>query len=76
LVSRHRNSGAAYRQLFYHGQFDDSSPASPLPATGSDLREATKALLAGQSAPEDQKYVPWCLRRPKRDRAIGACAAE
>jgi len=31
LVSRRRNSGAADRQLFYHGQFDDSSPASPTP---------------------------------------------
>ena len=66
----------ADRQLFYHGQFDDSSPASPLPVTGSDLREATEALLAGQSAPEDQKCVLGVCVAWNDDRAIGACAAE
>ena len=66
----------ADRQLFYHGQFDHSSPASPLPVTGSDLREATEALLAGQSAPEDQKCVLGVCVAWNDDRAIGACAAE
>jgi peroxiredoxin len=66
----------ADRRLFYHGQFDDSSPASPLPVTGSDLREATEALLAGQSAPEDQKYALGACVAWNDEPAPGACAAE
>ncbi len=64
------------RRLFYHGQFDDSSPASPLPVTGFDLREATEALLAGQTAPEDQKYALGACVAWNDDRALGACPAE
>jgi hypothetical protein len=64
------------RRLFYHGQFDDSSPASPLPVTGSDLREATEALLAGLAAPEDQKDALGACVAWSDDRALGPCAAE
>jgi len=66
----------ADRRLFYHGQFDDSSPASPLPVTGSDLREATDALLAGQQAPEDQKYALGACVAWNGDGLAEACAAE
>ncbi len=66
----------ADRRLFYHGQFDDSSPASPLPVTGSDLREATEALLAGQQAPEDQKYALGACVAWSADGPAEACAAE
>ncbi len=66
----------ADRRLFYHGQFDDSSPANPLPVTGSDLREATEALLAGQEAPEDQKYALGACVAWSDDSPVGARAAE
>ncbi len=64
------------RRLFYHGQFDDSSPASPLPVTGSDLREATEALLAGLAAPEDQQYALGACVAWNDDHVVGACPAE
>jgi peroxiredoxin len=35
------------RRLVYHGQFDDARPGNGKPITGSDLRAATDALLAG-----------------------------
>jgi len=36
------------RKLAYRGQFDGSRPGSGLPVTGSDLRAAADALLAGK----------------------------
>jgi peroxiredoxin len=36
------------RKLVYRGQFDASRPGNGLPATGSDLRAAADALLAGE----------------------------
>ncbi len=36
------------RRLVYRGQFDESRPGSGIPVTGSDLRQACDALLAGQ----------------------------
>ncbi|MBK1674497.1 thioredoxin family protein [Ectothiorhodospira shaposhnikovii] len=50
----------ADRRLFYRGQFDASRPGSDLPVTGADLRAAADALLAGQSAPQDQKPSLGC----------------
>jgi peroxiredoxin len=38
----------AARKLAYRGQFDASRPGNGLPVTGSDLRAAADALLAGQ----------------------------
>ncbi len=38
----------AHQRLYYRGQFDDSRPGKPTPVTGSDLRRAADALLAGQ----------------------------
>ena len=37
----------AERRLVYRGQFDDSRPGSDRPVTGSDLRGAADAVLAG-----------------------------
>ena len=36
-------------RLVYRGQFDDSRPKNGLPVTGSDLRAALDAVLAGAS---------------------------
>ena len=41
-------------KLYYRGQLDDSRPSTTLPVTGSDLRAAMDALLAGKPAPEEQ----------------------
>jgi peroxiredoxin len=38
-------------RLFYAGQFDDSRPKSGRAASGSDLRAAVKAMLAGEAPP-------------------------
>jgi peroxiredoxin len=42
------------RRLVYRGQMDDSRPNSGRPVTGTDLRAALKAVLAGHAAPEEQ----------------------
>lgn len=44
----------ADRRLAYRGQFDASRPGNSVPVTGSDLRAAVDALLAGKS-PSDQQ---------------------
>lgn len=41
-------------KLAYRGQFDSSRPDSGVTPTGADMRAACDALLAGDSAPEDQ----------------------
>lgn len=41
-------------RLYYRGQLDASRPQNGIPVTGSDLRAALDALLAGQPAPEKQ----------------------
>jgi thiol-disulfide isomerase/thioredoxin len=48
------------RKLVYRGQFDNARPGSDAPVTGSDLRAATDALLAGKAIPEDQKASLGC----------------
>ncbi len=40
--------------LVYRGQFDASRPGNGIPATGSDLRAAFDAVLAGQPVSPDQ----------------------
>jgi hypothetical protein len=42
------------RKLVYRGQFDGSRPGNDIPVTGSDLRQATEALLAGTPIPDLQ----------------------
>ena len=40
-------------RLAYRGQFDGSRPKNDVPVTGSDLRAAADAVLAGKPAPDD-----------------------
>ncbi len=48
------------RKLVYRGQMDDSRPGSNIPVTGSDLRAALDAVLAGRQVPADQKASIGC----------------
>ena len=48
------------RKLVYRGQFDGSRPGNKLPVTGSDLRAAVDALLAGQPVPSAQQPSIGC----------------
>lgn len=50
----------AQGELAYRGQFDNSRPGNPLPVTGSDLRAAVDALLAGKAPSPDQKASIGC----------------
>jgi thiol-disulfide isomerase/thioredoxin len=50
----------AKRRLAYRGQFDASRPNNGVPVTGADLRAACDAVLAGKSAPSDQKPSVGC----------------
>lgn len=42
------------RRLVYRGQFDSARPGNSEPVSGSDLRAAVEAVLAGQDCPPDQ----------------------
>jgi peroxiredoxin len=42
------------RRLVYRGQLDSSRPRNDTPVTGSDLRAALDAVLAGEPVPEEQ----------------------
>ena len=42
------------RRLVYRGQFDSARPGNNEPVSGSDLRAAVEAVLAGQDCPPDQ----------------------
>ena len=48
------------RALFYRGQFDDSRPNNGQEVTGSDLRRALDALLAGDPPPTAQSASIGC----------------
>jgi peroxiredoxin len=48
------------RRLVYRGQLDSSRPKSDVPVTGSDLRAALDAALAGQPVPEPQRPSLGC----------------
>src|ERR1017187_11044275 len=43
------------QRLACRGQLDDSRPGNGIPVTGKDLRDALDAVLAGKSAPANQK---------------------
>lgn len=47
-------------RLAYHGQLDDSRPGNTKPVTGSDLRTALQALLAGHPVNRNQKPSIGC----------------
>ncbi|NJL82573.1 MAG: thioredoxin family protein [Chloroflexaceae bacterium] len=48
------------RRLAYRGQLDESRPSNHLPVTGSDLRAAIEALLAGKAVNSEQKPSIGC----------------
>ena len=50
----------AQHKLVYRGQFDDARPGNASPVTGSDLRRAADALLAGNPPVENQKPSMGC----------------
>jgi peroxiredoxin len=47
-------------ELYYRGRLDGSRPNNDVPLTGSDLRAALDAALAGQPAPEKQYPSAGC----------------
>lgn len=50
----------ATRRLVYRGQFDDSRPGSRTPVTGSDLRGAVEAVIAGRAVSGPQRPSIGC----------------
>ena len=48
------------RRLVYRGQFDPSRPGNGVAVTGSDVRAAADAVLAGRGVAEDQKPSVGC----------------
>jgi peroxiredoxin len=48
------------RKLVYRGQLDASRPGNGVPVTGSDLRAAVDAVLAGRPVSEDQRPSLGC----------------
>lgn len=48
------------KTLAYRGQLDDSRPSNGKPVTGSDLRAALDAVLAGKALATDQKPSVGC----------------
>jgi len=48
------------RKLVYRGQLDGSRPKNDVPVTGSDLRAALDAVLAGEAVSVDQKPSMGC----------------
>lgn len=54
------------RRLVYRGQFDGSRPGNDVPVTGSDLRAALDAVLAGRPVPPDQRPSIGCNIKWKR----------
>lgn len=48
------------RRLVYRGQLDDSRPGNGIPVTGSDLRQALDAALAGRPVAASQKPSIGC----------------
>jgi peroxiredoxin len=48
------------RKLVYRGQLDASRPGNGLPVTGTDLRAAVDAVLAGRPVEEDQRPSLGC----------------
>jgi len=48
------------RELVYRGQMDDSRPGNDVPITGSDLRAALDAVLAGEPVADEQRPSMGC----------------
>ena len=56
------------RKLVYRGQFDESRPGNDIPVSGTDLRAASDALLAGESIASDQKPSLGCSIKWKTEK--------
>ncbi len=54
------------QKLYYRGRLDDSTPGNGKPVTGSDLRLAVEALLAGKTAPAVQHSSMGCSIKWKK----------
>ncbi len=48
------------QRLVYRGQLDDSRPGNGIPVTGTDLRAALDAIIAGKDIPKPQKPSLGC----------------
>jgi peroxiredoxin len=48
------------RKLVYRGQMDSSRPGNNVPITGTDLRHALDAVLAGKAVPAEQRPSMGC----------------
>ncbi len=57
-------------RLVYRGQFDDSRPGNGVPVTGSDLRGAMDALLAGDPISQQQRPSLGCNIKWKESVAV------
>ena len=55
-----RASDGGARRLVCRGQLDGSRPGNDVPVTGSDLRAAIEAVLAGRDAGADQRPSLGC----------------
>lgn len=54
------------QKLVYRGQLDGSRPGNPVPVTGTDLRTALDAVLAGKPVSEEQRPSIGCNIKWKR----------
>jgi hypothetical protein len=59
------------RRLVYRGRFDGSSPGNNRPVTGTELRVAVDATLAGRAMPATQKPSIGCNIKWKPGNAPG-----
>ncbi len=59
----------ATRKLVYRGQLDGSRPGNGVPVTGTDLRAAIDAVLAGKPPSDDQKPSIGCNIKWRRGSA-------
>ena len=57
---RTSSSTTAQGRLVYRGQLDDSRPGSEIPVTGSDLRAALDAVIAGRAISPEQRPSIGC----------------
>jgi peroxiredoxin len=61
----------AQQRLVYRGRFDASRPNSQIPVSGTELRAATEAVLAGRAVPADQKPAVGCSIKWRRGNPAG-----
>jgi peroxiredoxin len=72
LVYRGRFDASRPNSQVYRGRFDASGPNSQVPVTGSELRAAAEAVLAGRQPAADQKPSIGCGIKWRRGNAPAA----